>query len=167
MGTGSLPVGGSHRINVGDDGGNWAQNTASSHTGTTTETQLARILIPGGYLGPNGEMDIHMIFTNNNSANDKTIKVKLGNPGDSPVTLLTHTNTTDTFDFGHIYLTNRNDEAVNMLIVADFNLAPAGITDDLAIDTSQELELTVTGTLETGTDTITLEAVHVVMTYRD
>lgn len=52
MGAGSLPIGGSHRINVGDEGGNWAQNTASSHTGTTTETQLARILIPGGYLGP-------------------------------------------------------------------------------------------------------------------
>lgn len=46
MGTGSLPVGGSHRINVGDDGGNWAQNTASSHTGDTDETQLARILLP-------------------------------------------------------------------------------------------------------------------------
>lgn len=46
MGTGSLPVGGSHRINAGDDGGNWAQNTASSHTGDTDETQLARILLP-------------------------------------------------------------------------------------------------------------------------
>ena len=155
MGTEKLPVGGSHRVNVGDEGSNWAQNTQVSLTGTTAETELARLLLPGGFIGPNGELDIHLAFTNNNSENDKTIKVTLNG-----VTLLTHINTTDTFDFGHIYLINRNNVAANLSINADFNIVPA------AIDTDEEMVLVVTGTLESGADNMALEIIHAAMTYR-
>jgi len=56
-----------------------AQSAASSSvTGTVSETTLATYTIPGGMVHANGCFEINMLYTYTNSANNKTIRVRLG-----------------------------------------------------------------------------------------
>lgn len=55
-------------------------NTGSSTTvvnNTTVETQVASFTLPGGLLGPNGYMRLLTMFSHTNSANSKTLRIKL------------------------------------------------------------------------------------------
>ncbi|MCR4286650.1 MAG: hypothetical protein NUW09_01420, partial [Deltaproteobacteria bacterium] len=54
------------------------QHTASSVTGTTSETTLYSLVIPGGRIKANGALRINAIYSFTGSTNSKTMKVKLG-----------------------------------------------------------------------------------------
>lgn len=47
-------------------------------TGSTSETTLATVTIPGGAIGPTGRCIITTLWSYTNSANNKTLKVRFG-----------------------------------------------------------------------------------------
>jgi hypothetical protein len=68
-GTVWLPMGGSVLAQSG---------VVSSVTGTTTETTLASITVPGGMMGPNGALRVIPLFSCSNNANSKIVSIYLG-----------------------------------------------------------------------------------------
>jgi len=53
-------------------------STATTVTNTTAETQVASFTLPGGVMGMNGILRLCPIFSQTNSANFKTLRIKLG-----------------------------------------------------------------------------------------
>lgn len=51
---------------------------AVPHTGTTDETTLATIIVPGGLLGPNDALEVETYWTHTSSSMNKTLRVKFG-----------------------------------------------------------------------------------------
>lgn len=47
-------------------------------TGTTTETTMETVVIPGGVVGPNGSVRITSYWSCTNNANNKTLRIRLG-----------------------------------------------------------------------------------------
>ena len=53
-------------------------STATTVTNTTAETQVASFTLPGGVMGMNGILRLCPMFSHTNSANTKTLRIKLG-----------------------------------------------------------------------------------------
>jgi hypothetical protein len=47
----------------------------ADHTGDTTHTKVASVLVPAGAMGTNGQLDIEANWSNNNNGNNKTRSV--------------------------------------------------------------------------------------------
>lgn len=60
-------------------------NASVSVTGTVDQTELGTVTLPGGLVSANGILEISSFWTMTNSANNKIIKIKLGQTTD-PVT---------------------------------------------------------------------------------
>lgn len=124
-------------------------------TGTLTETTLATITIPAGAIGPNGSVEILTLWSYTNSANTKTMKVKLGA---TAINTAAGTTTATSQQFARV--ANRNSAASQIAFsnsTSGFgNSAGANITS--AVDTSASVDITITGTLTNTGETITLES---------
>lgn len=129
---------------------------AQSVTGTVTETTLASLNIPGGMMGPSGVLRITALFTVTNSANNKTLQVKLGGTSFFAPVL-----TTSASAQAVVFIRNRGVQ--NSQIAA----APTGTTFGIgastvanvtgAVNTALTQPLIITGTLANTGETITLE----------
>lgn len=123
-------------------------------TGTTNETALANIVVPGGVIGPNGSLRITFLTSNTNNANNKTFKVKLG-----ATLLMPYTYTAIGEANQILMLRNRGSLATQ----TEFNTNATAFGTTTAapgntnIDTSVDQVLTITGQLAAGADTMTLE----------
>jgi hypothetical protein len=53
-------------------------STTTAVTNTTAETQVASFTLPGGVMGMNGILRLCPMFSQTNSANTKTLRIKLG-----------------------------------------------------------------------------------------
>ena len=53
-------------------------STTTAVTNTTAETQVASFTLPGGVMGMNGVLRLCPMFSHTNSANTKTLRIKLG-----------------------------------------------------------------------------------------
>ncbi len=79
---------GSHGSLWRSDGSTWGlvgglcvlsqSSVAVSAGAVTTEETLFSMTIPGGSMGPNGALRVTTLFTTTNSANTKTMRIKLG-----------------------------------------------------------------------------------------
>jgi hypothetical protein len=130
-----------------------------SHTGDTTETTLATILVPGGSVGANGQIVIDYDFTLTGTS-AKTLRFKLGG-----TTLFTSSRTTPTLDKGTIVIRNRNGTAsqrASLLAVTSSAAAAASVTT-ATVDTTADQNITITGQLALGTESFTLEAYQVLL----
>ncbi len=127
----------------------------ASVTGTLTETVLATIPIPAGAMGVNGGVRIYAYWSATNNANAKTVSFRLGG------TLVAATgsiaNNLSMCNFQEI----RNRGAFNQQMVRQNPSGPFGAATgaivNIAVDTSQTQNLTLTATLANAADTITLE----------
>jgi hypothetical protein len=128
---------------------------AAQLTGTVTETTLATITIPGGLMGPNGVARVTVLYTNSNSANNKTLRVKFGG-----TTYFGPAVTTNVTSQAMVMVRNRN--ATNSQVGMAFGStsgfggsSAAAVTS--AVDTTADITLLITGQLANATDTLTLE----------
>jgi hypothetical protein len=130
---------------------------AASHTGNTTETVLATVNVPAGAMGLNGALRFTAHFSHTNSANAKTLNVKLG--GTSGRAFATGAPTTSD---GNIYQrTIQNRGAQNAQVSQQHNTGVsygAGAPRTGTIDTSVAQDLVFTGQLTNSGETITLES---------
>lgn len=135
------------------------QHTASSVTGTTSDTTLYSLVIPGGTIKANGALRIWPLFSFTGSTNLKTMKVKLGG------TVFLSVSSSATANISAVFfqmIRNRNSQSAQ---VAGNTTGGFGVQTNAvytgAVDTSVNQTLEVTGQLANSGETITLESVAV------
>jgi hypothetical protein len=129
--------------------------TPVAHTGTTAETTLASVTIPGGLLGPSGVVRVWSLWSMTNSANSKTMRHRLGTQS-----LASYAITTNSQLRMSCVVMNRGEAA------QVFGSGTAGFADAAntgapgagAVDTTQDQTVNFTATLAAAGETITLEA---------
>lgn len=134
---------------------------AAALTGTTTETALATISIPGNAMGANGSIVIHSSWSHTNSANNKNARARIGGISGTVFMNYTDTTTATLTDLRHI--ANRN--ATNSQAVSASNGgatggfgASASTLSAPAQDTTANFDIVLTGQLANSGETITLES---------
>ena len=131
-------------------------------TGSTSETTLATITIPGGSMGPNGRCIVTVLLSSTNNANAKTLKVKFGGTFFANYSLASTAASRVRVD-----LSNRNSlssQIGGVASVSGFG-GSAGSAVPGSIDTSSDVTVLITGQLGVGTDTVTLESYSVEVVY--
>lgn len=135
-----------------------ASAVASSHTGDTNETALATITIPAGAMGLNGWLRVEATFSYTNSANAKTLRVRLGG-----ISGTSHFARSPTTTAGlRLLWVIANRGAANSQVgwqsgSNSFDTTSGAITTS-AIDTSAATTLVITGLLANSGETIRLES---------
>ncbi len=137
---------------------------AASHTGDTSETVLATIPVPAGALGPNGALRVTSHWSFTNSANAKTLRVRLGGIGGASFLASTHTSAA-----GGVYqrtIQNRNSPSAQISYQHNNgNSFSTGSMNTTAVDTSAAQDLVLTATLANAGETIALESWMVELLY--
>jgi hypothetical protein len=129
---------------------------ASSVTGTTAETTLASITIPGGMMGPNGMLRIRTFWSYTNSANNKNLRVNFGG-----TVLLNSNQTTTATAWEDTIISNRgalnSQGGVSRITSNSGNTSIVGVIA-VAADTSTDKVVAFSAILASAAETITLEA---------
>lgn len=138
---------------------------AASVTGTTSETTLATINVPAGAMGPNGQLRITMLWNYTNSANTKTLRIRLGG-----TVLITAAPTTTAGLYTQTLIANRNSASSQIIAPNAVGTTNAwGATGTAggaaALNTANALDITLTAQLALGTETATLDAYLVELIY--
>jgi hypothetical protein len=136
-----------------------ASAVAVSGAADTNENILATINVPAGAMGLNGILCVEWIMSHTNSANNKTLRVRLG--GISGTVFATFVNTTSGGHRDNRQIANRG-AANSQACWSNGNTPfPGAVTNALttgAIDTSVAQTLVITGQKATAGETLTLES---------
>lgn len=131
-------------------------------TGTTNETTLASLTIPGGSMGPNGVLNIMPVCSFVETAGTKTVKAYFGG-----VSLGSYT-FANTFVWGASWrrVMNRNSESSQITapptgLIIPFSASATGVYVLTSVNTAVDQTLLITGQLANAADTLKLEAVTV------
>lgn len=131
---------------------------ASSITGTTTETALGTVTVPAGSMGANGALRITTLWSYTNSANNKTIRVRLGGLSGTPFTSLVPTTTAGQRIQTQIHNRNATNSQVSWPAANATTWGTHTSTATTgAIDTTAAQDVAITGQLSNTGETITLE----------
>lgn len=147
-----------------------ASAIAQTLTGIVTETTLATITIPAGALGPNGILRVTTLWSHTNSANNKTIAIRLGGTGGTLYAQYNVTATAATRDERQIHNRNSQSSQVGYHVGGGAaggwgtNSANAAVTS--AVDMSAGTTLVIRGAVPTAAETLTLESYLVEVSYR-
>jgi hypothetical protein len=137
---------------------------AVSHTGNTTETTLATVVVPAGAMGANGALRVWTLWSHTNGANNKTLRVKLST---TAFVAIVNTSTATFQDL--VTVMNRNSASSQLSHAAAqatrFGASTSAVTTG-SVDTSSAQNLTITGQLATGSDSVTLEGYSVELFYK-
>lgn len=135
--------------------GLYRDNANHTVTGTTSETDMASTTITGGVIGPTGTLYVRASGTITNSASAaKTIKLYLGTTVIATVSR-TAANAQDWIIEAWIDNTASNAQRIDLLYSTADSVAVTYDYTTAAVDTSANAALKVTGTLVSGSDTIT------------
>lgn len=130
-----------------------------ANPGHTNETTLATINVPAGLMQANGALRVWSLWTVTSSANNKTIRYRLGGAAGAQCLACVLT-TSIGFNAARI-IHNRNAQNSQVTYVPSttnaFN-SNAGANSFSAIDMSASQDLLLTAQLALGTETATLEA---------
>lgn len=126
----------------------------SSVTGTVSETTLASVTVPGGSMGANGAIRITFLATYTNSANAKTLRVKLGLDTFLSIALTT-TATIQTL----VIIRNANSQGAQIATPTTVQSGLGAATAAAATgttDTTVDQTLVITGQLANAGETLSL-----------
>lgn len=133
-------------------------SAALSLTGSTSETTLATVTIPGGLLGSAGHVEIVTFWSAGaNNTNTKTLNIKFGA---STVASQNLANTRAYQNYSRV--ANRANNSQIFFNAATSFAITSNAPGTAAVDTTADVAVTLTGTLAVGTDTMTLESYLVV-----
>lgn len=124
-----------------------------SHTGSTAEIPLAELEIAAGAMGANGIIRVTTLWNTTDSANSKTLRVKLG-----ATEFLAHVATTSASQRLQTIIQNRDDQSAQVGYGGGGwgDLSAAVVTG--AVDTTLAQNITITAQLESDAEEVTLEA---------
>lgn len=132
-------------------------------TGTVTETAMATVTIPAGAMGLNGGLQIRSVWTVTNSANNKSLRARLG--GMAGTQFLAAGVTTVVVASDQRTIRNRNSAASQITSYTSTSTTSLGNSSNSAttgtVDTSAAQDLVFTGQLTNTGETITLESYEV------
>lgn len=139
--------------------------SVAGHTGTTAETELKRVVIPAGAVGPSGCIRITTQWGYPSSANNKTPRVKFGINGvaiGSASTVRGSANLTTTQVFrDQVVIQNVNSQSSQVYYQPAItgggwgtNASAAGTA---SVDTSGSIDIIFTGQLANSGETLTLQ----------
>lgn len=141
---------------------------AAALTGTTAETALASIAIPAGAMGANGVIRVTTEWSYTSSANNKSLRTRLGS-GLSGTMFDLIVPTTNAFQRRQCDIKNRNAQNAQIAppsgYVAGFGTS-TGTPLSGTVDTSAAQTLAITGQLANAGETITLESYIVELAHR-
>lgn len=150
-------------------GNNWSvlknTNVAAAHTGDTTETVKFTVTVPGGYMGPNGRLRIKVSATYTNSADSKSIRVRLGGLAGTLFGQSINTTTAGaTFEFD---IANANNAAVNVggVTSGQGGWSTSSASTSGTVNTAVDQDLVVTAQLANSGETITITSVCAELLY--
>lgn len=123
---------------------------ASSVTGTTAETTLASITIPGGMMGANGVLRIAPIWSLTNNANGKTLQIRLAGTSVFSAAL-------PSVGGYQGIATVRNRNSATSQLTTSGGAYGSVFVNTATINTAVDQVLTITATLANAADTVTLE----------
>lgn len=129
----------------------------ASVTGTTAETILATITIPGGTMGDDGALRIELMVSYSNNANLKRVKVKFGGvlfgqPADFSTTGMW---------MGVVRIQNRSAAVQRgpgaTAGIATTGQGTTGAISGFTVNTSVDQDIVITGQVDNAADTFKLE----------
>lgn len=129
-----------------------ATGSNSGYTGVTTEVTMAAAVIPAGLLGTTGRVVAEGNWAHNSSAGAKVAKVAFGGS-----TVLSVSDTTTLGIDIRKTIQNRSASSQIIRVAVDTGAAQSVAPTLLAIDTSAEVTVALTGSIATATDTMVLE----------
>lgn len=137
-----------------------AETAAISAPADTTEDILATIKIKGGLMGRNGFLRVTAAMTVTSSANNKSLRARLGGIGGTNFISAT-VSTGILFESAVGIIRNRNSESAQVVVTSMGSLTGAGNVGTAvstgAVDTSVDQDLVITGQKALGSETLTLE----------
>lgn len=136
-----------------------------SHTGDTNETILATITVPANAMGPNGRVIVTYIGSVTNNGNNKIFRIRFGGIGGTVFDQVTLTTSPSVRVQKEIINRNSAMSQVGMVAtIGGFGSSGTAITTG-SVDTTDAVDIVITGQLANGTDTIALEAYRVEVVY--
>jgi hypothetical protein len=132
-------------------------------TGTLSETALATVAVPAGLMGVSGGLLIYTSWSHTNSANTKTMRVRLGGLAGTVHAGLAATTLASTSDARRIRNRASASSQVGSQAAAGFAFVSTTSTPIVtgAIDTSVAQDVSLTGTLTNTGESVTLESYEV------
>lgn len=130
----------------------------TSHTGTTDETILATVRVPGGAMGLWGLLRVTHWWSYTNSANNKSPRIRLGGISGLIFGAPVHTTTVQS----HMQHSVANVGAANVQEyflasnTTGFSATTGAVASAGAIDTSVDQDLVITAQLASGSETMVL-----------
>lgn len=141
---------------------------AASVTGTTAETALRTITVPGGMMGANGMVRVRTLWSITNSGNNKTIRIRIG--GLAGTAIMGNALTTQATIADERVFHNRNSQAsqvaasIGNIGVGGWGQTTSAVTT-ATINTANDFDIAITGELANTGETITLESYSVEVIY--
>ena len=135
-------------------------STTTAVTNTTAETQVASFTLPGGVMGMNGILRLCPMFSQTNSANTKTLRIKLG-----AATAITQAfgGTGSASAYGILTIRNLNSQSSQKSTQG--GILGVGTTSSAigtsAADTSADITVSLTVQMGALAETVTLEHLFV------
>ena len=135
-------------------------STTTAVTNTTAETQVASFTLPGGVMGLNGVLRLCPMFSQTNSANNKTLRIKLG-----AATAITQAfgGTGSASAYGILTIRNLNSQSSQKSTQG--GILGVGTTSSAigtsAADTSADITVSLTVQMGALAETVTLEHLFV------
>lgn len=130
-----------------------------AHTGNTTETVLATIAVPANAMGLNGAVRIWPVWGHTNSANNKTLRVRVGGTGINGTAFMQGVVTTTVVTSGHLLVANRgatNSQMGSFPTTASFNASSVAMPTS-SVDTTAAFNIYLTGLLASAGDSVSIE----------
>ena len=132
-------------------------NTRIDLTGVTGLVELVSVPLKGAMMAPNGQLEITTLWGYNNSANTKTIGIRLGGTGG-----VAYLSRSETATAGHHIATIiKNANSVSSQVGAGSSLAGGfGSSSSTlvtgSLNTASDTTISITGSLSSAAETITL-----------
>lgn len=138
----------------------YANGVQSNHTGDTVLTTLATFTVKGLVMGARDELEIFVVYSCNNNANNKTCAITIGGS-----TVMSVAVTTVTCYARGVFWQARNSltaQACNdSTTTGTFASLPAKVST--AIDTTQNFIINFNGTLANAADNVALELAKIIL----
>lgn len=131
----------------------YQSGTAVALTGTTAETTLVSVVIPGGMLKANGKIIVICTWSHTNSANNKTKRIKYGTFD----FINAHVETTSATSRDFASMHQRTASSQVAFPNTNFGSSSTALLTG-SIDSSVDQTLAITGQLASSGETLTLES---------
>lgn len=127
-------------------------------TGTVAETVMGTVLIPGNFVGVNGQLRINTYWTFTNSANAKTVKLRLGGLAGTQISGGSFTTIPAARVFTNMIAANSTASQNSYFETSrgTDGLVTLGSLFTTAVDMTQNQNLAITAQLASAGETITL-----------